>query len=557
MKKFTFLFFAMLMFVLSWQGMAQSGSTCDDPLVVTSMPFTDSGNTSAYGNNYSSSDMPPLAPGAITNGTSDSYLGGDDVVYSYTAGSNGLLNVNASGVGSWVGMYVFTGCNPFVSTVGSHTSSSSGTRSIPDIPVLAGETYYIIISTWPTPNSTDYTLTLDGPDVFQPESCTGTPDAGIAVVNPQTGNAGSSYSVSAQGYELSSDMTFQWQSNTNGQMWVDQGAPTSVHTSYTATAPNMVGDEVEWRLALTCTASGITSYSDVATFTTGLVYCTPVYTSTSDYLSSISSVGAISNINYSATSQPAGGYADETNTTLVTYANQEFDLNTTYVGGYNIVNAWIDWNGNGTFEESEKFGPTSGGADQSLAISIPQNAANGDYRMRVRGVYDFSGTSNPGPCSSESYGSAIDFTVSVADAPSCVSPVELSVGNITSSGADVSWTEIGSETAWNISWGTPGYTPGDGDLGTDTASTASYQLAGLTSQTSYDVYVQADCGGDLCSWTGPLSFTTNCVVVSDFYEDFEATTGTNLPNCWSKVGTTGTVDTRASAKLSGARVLYV
>ncbi|HLV91819.1 MAG TPA: hypothetical protein VKX34_01755, partial [Aequorivita sp.] len=66
--------------------MAQSGSTCDDPLVVTSMPFTDSGNTSAYGNDYSSSDMPPLAPDAITNGTSGSYLGGDDVVYSYTAG---------------------------------------------------------------------------------------------------------------------------------------------------------------------------------------------------------------------------------------------------------------------------------------------------------------------------------------------------------------------------------------------------------------------------------------------------------------------------------------
>src|SRR5690554_2382971 len=537
MKKFTFLFFGLLISAFSWQGMAQAGSTCDDPLMVTSMPFTDSGNTSTYGNNYSSSDMPPLAPDAVTNGSSSSYLGGDDVVYSYTAGSNGFLNVNASGVGSWVGMYVFTGCNPFVSAVGTHTSSSSGTRSIPNIPVLAGETYYIIISTWPTPDSTDYTLTLDGPDVFQPESCTGTPDAGIAVVNPQTGNAGSSYSVSAQGYELSTDMSFQWQSNTNGQMWVNQGAPTSVYTSYAATAPNMVGDEVEWRLALTCTASGITSYSDVATFTTGLVYCTPVYTSTSDYLSSISSVGAISNINYSASSQPAGGYADETNTTLVTYANQEFDLNTTYVGGNNAVNAWIDWNGNGTFEESEKFGPTNGGADQSLAISIPQNAANGDYRMRVRGVYDYSGTSNPGPCSSESYGSAIDFTVSVADAPSCVPPVELSVGNITSSGADVSWAAGGSETSWNFSWGAPGYTPGVDDLGTDTASTTSYQLAGLTPQTSYDVYVQADCGSsDLSNWAGPLSFTTACGTITEMFEDFDSyDTGSIVPDCWERI----------------------
>src|SRR5690554_3882977 len=219
--------------------MAQAGSTCDDPLMVTSMPFTDSGNTSTYGNNYSSSDMPPLAPDAVTNGSSSSYLGGDDVVYSYTAGSNGFLNVNASGVGSWVGMYVFTGCNPFVSAVGTHTSSSSGTRSIPELPVVEGETYYIIISTWPSPDSTDYTLTLDGPDVFQPESCTGTPDAGIAVVNPQTGNAGSSYSVSAQGYELSTDMSFQWQSNTNGQMWVDQGR-SEEHTSELQSRPHLV-----------------------------------------------------------------------------------------------------------------------------------------------------------------------------------------------------------------------------------------------------------------------------------------------------------------------------
>src|SRR5690554_207811 len=561
MKKFTFLFFTMLMFVLSWQGMAQSGSTCDDPLVVTSMPFTDSGNTSAYGNDYSSSDMPPLAPDAITNGTSGSYLGGDDVVYSYTAGSNGLLNVNASGVGSWVGMYVFTGCNPFVSAVGTHTSSSSGTRSIPELPVVEGETYYIIISTWPSPDSTDYTLTLDGPDVFQPESCTGTPDAGIAVVNPQTGNAGSSYSVSAQGYELSTDMSFQWQSNTNGQMWVNQGAPTSVYTSYAATAPNMVGDEVEWRLALTCTASGITSYSDVATFTTGLVYCTPVYTSTSDYLSSISSVGAISNINYSATSQPAGGYADETNTTLVTYANQEFDLNTTYVGGNNTVNVWIDWNGNGTFEESEKFGPTSGGADQSLVISVPENTNNGDYRMRVRGVYDYSGTTDPGPCSSESYGSAIDFTVNVVDAPSCVSPVELSVGNITSSGADVSWTVVGSETSWNVSWGLPGYTPGVDDLGTDTASTTSYQLAGLTPQTSYDVYVQADCGSsDLSNWAGPLSFTTACGTITEMFEDFDSyATGSIVPDCWERIvpaTSAGSQSISSTSPASGNRNIY-
>src|SRR5690554_6500926 len=107
MKKTVFFLLMLLMSTLSWQSNAQ-GNTCDDPYVVTQMPFSHSGNTADYGNDYTYSDVPPLAPGAITNGSSSSYLGGDDVVYSYTAGTAGFLNVNASGVAGWTGMYVFT-----------------------------------------------------------------------------------------------------------------------------------------------------------------------------------------------------------------------------------------------------------------------------------------------------------------------------------------------------------------------------------------------------------------------------------------------------------------
>lgn len=53
------------------------GETCGTAFVIGSLPFNDSGNTSDYGSNYSSADLPSVASNAITNGTgSASYING-------------------------------------------------------------------------------------------------------------------------------------------------------------------------------------------------------------------------------------------------------------------------------------------------------------------------------------------------------------------------------------------------------------------------------------------------------------------------------------------------
>ena len=55
-------------------------------------------------------------------------------------------------------------------------------------------------------------------------------------------------------------------------------------------------------------------------------------------------------------------------------------------------------------------------------------------------------------------------------------------------------------------------------------------LTGLTDNTTYDVYVQADCGsGDESEWVGPTSFTTLCGLLTTFpyTQDFE-----NGFGCW-------------------------
>ncbi len=127
-------------------------------------------------------------------------------------------------------------------------------------------------------------------------------------------------------------------------------------------------------------------------------------------------------------------------------------------------------------------------------------------------------------------------TVYHTAAPSCLPISNLAASNVTSDGADISWTAGGTETMWNLEYGSVGYTQGTGT--TVSGVTNPYSLTGLMAQTSYDVYVQADCGGSgTSSWVGPVNFATLCaptVVTSmmPYCEDFNV----DPVACWSQNG---------------------
>src|SRR5690554_7165584 len=171
---------------------AQAGSTCGNPLTVTNLPFNDAGNTSTYGDNYDIGDVPAVASGAITNGSgSEYYITGDDVVYAYTPTCDQQITISTTNDNGWIGLWAFEDC-PFSSTVGYHTSTSGTTREISNLAVTAGQTYYFVVSTWPSPQSTDYTISIaeetscgTGPCASTiPMSC-GT--AYTAILNPGSG----------------------------------------------------------------------------------------------------------------------------------------------------------------------------------------------------------------------------------------------------------------------------------------------------------------------------------------------------------------------------------
>lgn len=64
------------------------------------------------------------------------------------------------------------------------------------------------------------------------------------------------------------------------------------------------------------------------------------------------------------------------------------------------------------------------------------------------------------------------------------------------------------------------------------------QVTGLTDATTYDLYIREVCSAsDRSPWTSAVSFTTACIPVSAFSENFDAVSTPNLPTCWTSFNT--------------------
>ena len=132
-----------------------AGYDCTNPIVVGALPYNTTDDTAGYGDVYSGS------PGTDCGSTS-SYLNGNDVVYSYTATSDTSLNVTLSGVGNYTGLFVYSDCADIGTTCanGAVNGSSGDDINLDSVAVTNGATYYFVISTWPSPQTTAYTLDI-------------------------------------------------------------------------------------------------------------------------------------------------------------------------------------------------------------------------------------------------------------------------------------------------------------------------------------------------------------------------------------------------------------
>ena len=130
-------------------------------------------------------------------------------------------------------------------------------------------------------------------------------------------------------------------------------------------------------------------------------------------------------------------------------------------------------------------------------------------------------------------------------APTCHEVTNITVSNITTNQATISWTPISEGSSWNVEYGPAGFEQGSAAGTTLTPQDTFVVLPNLTSGTMYDVYVKQICSADDESpWSDKISFSTDCTPLSlPYTENFDdasynATTyntAGDAPLCWTTI----------------------
>jgi len=139
-------------------------------------------------------------------------------------------------------------------------------------------------------------------------------------------------------------------------------------------------------------------------------------------------------------------------------------------------------------------------------------------------IGEFRGSNSPGTVTSTNSSGALTFwftsdwsiTSSGWEAEvncsfiSCPNPSNLAASNITQTSADINWNAGDAETQWELEYGLADFIQGNGTIVQTTNN--PYNLTDLDPNTSYDVYLRANCGAnpedDDSNWVGPINFLT-------------------------------------------------
>lgn len=147
-------------------------------------------------------------------------------------------------------------------------------------------------------------------------------------------------------------------------------------------------------------------YSNVASYTTGLIYCTASATC-DEYISQVI-VGDINNSSACGTN----GYSNYSTQSTEMVINQSYPLTVNNGIAYNgdQCGVWVDWNQDGDFEDANETIVMSGGAASFSGFIVPPaGAVLGETTMRVRITY----TGSLVPCGNLSYGETEDYSINV------------------------------------------------------------------------------------------------------------------------------------------------
>ncbi|PLX02553.1 MAG: hypothetical protein C0594_11790, partial [Marinilabiliales bacterium] len=128
-----------------------TGANCDNPELISSVPYTNTGmSTCGFGDDFDNSQIT----------CTSYYMGGDDFVFEYTPSADEVINVALTNTSTYTGVFVLDGCPDTSPNCVAYNENSSGNPSLSGASLTAGQTYYIVVSTWPSPQCTDFDIAI-------------------------------------------------------------------------------------------------------------------------------------------------------------------------------------------------------------------------------------------------------------------------------------------------------------------------------------------------------------------------------------------------------------
>lgn len=188
-------------------------------------------------------------------------------------------------------------------------------------------------------------------------------------------------------------------------------------------------------------------------------------------------------------------------------------------------------------EDYEVLVSTTSDAEEDFTEVLTSGFSNSAYTQIEVNLTAYAGQDIYVAINAESSGSFsyvyVDDVLTSAS-PDCLVPENLTASGVTTDAFTVSWDE-GDAANWEIAYVASGEdAPESGEAVTET----SYDFSDLTTNTSYDVYLRANCGDEdgFSEWIS-ITVTTHCDAVTMIDESFEE--GASVPDCWSVENASG------------------
>lgn len=513
------------------------GTLCNYPIIIpdNGNPFTFTANLNTFafaaGPTY-----PNQGSSCLPSTVTQNYLNGAKAYFTYSPSQNGLIslsNVTTSASSNHItGVFVYDGCtNVGVQCIGGASTSAVGVPGIiPNIPVQAGHTYVIVVSSQLQASAAiTFNLTVNTAQCAPPSVFTYN-DLLQSSVRFSWDNVGGfasmwEYKVQAAGAGVPVGAGTQTSTNVNNLINTGLTAGTSYDLYVRSVCGGTPGPwSAPYRFTMQCPVfpTPYLQNFNTATPTVPAPCWTPINVNNDQVFWTYQS---------SAANLTTNTYQNLNNDM---FATPQVDLGTTPKRlryRHQIVN--------GTVKYAVKISTTGVGTGNFTTFLMPETAfSNNTYQEKIINIpTSITGPVNiafvvvPGTGSTATRILIDDVTIE--DKPACSTPVALTATGITTSTAVLSWTAGDAETQWQIVVQPAGTGIPTGSGVTIDSNTYS---PSLNHSTQYEYYVRAYCSETLQSpWAGPIAFTTQCGQFTvPFFENFNtADVGITHKFCWT------------------------